>query len=138
MNQQNEPEQLDPSDARRNVVLEKGRVVECELDLDDDTHVVVHRGTGRDVMRAHSMLTSELQGVPTGIFLALASLKCTFNGQRRTLEDLLEMDSDDVLLLVGLMMAGKDRKKMAATKDKTRKAVSQALGATSPPTTSDS
>lgn len=80
--------------------------VKRELTLSDGTQVVIYNGTGRHVRDAGRIADVAKEGV-MGYQLALASLLCTFNGQMRTYEDVLEMDMDHTLMLMGAV-SGKD------------------------------
>jgi hypothetical protein len=65
--------------------------------------VVVHKGTGRDILAASRMIDTQRDGSMAMVF-ALCALKCTFNGERKTYEELLDLSDDDAFELMGAVM----------------------------------
>lgn len=64
------------------------------ITLSDGTVATVKRGKGRDLMDAQAAAST-----PGEVMFYLIAMLCTFNGEPRTFEDILEMDLPDVVNL---------------------------------------
>jgi hypothetical protein len=77
-----------------------------EFTLPSGTQVSMRRGNGHDIIRASRIVDMQKDG-PMSLILAMASVKCTFNGHPLTYEDLLELDDEDCWALIGQTQSGK-------------------------------
>jgi hypothetical protein len=84
------------------------REVQTTLKLPSGIELVVYKGKGKDILTASRMIDVQRDGNMSLVF-ALASLKCTFDGERKTYEDILELSDEDTFEVLNAT-TGKARK----------------------------
>lgn len=84
------------------------REVQTELELPSGLKVVVYKGKGKDIIAASRLVDTQRDGSFAMLF-ALASIKCTFDGDRRPYEDILELSDQDAFALLGALMGNANK-----------------------------
>lgn len=84
-------------------VIIPAREVQNELELPSGVKLVVYKGKGKDILAASRLVDTQRDG-SFALMFALAAIKCTFNGERRTYEDIVELSDQDSFALLGAIM----------------------------------